>query len=239
VADVRRVVAAASASSGRVDVLVNNAGIMLVTPTTEPFDIAVDRFDRIVATNLRGAYLFGRAVIPSMVAHGRGHIVNVATDHIHTCGWPDEVSHADAAACPWSDGRRRPGAVGMDAYDASKWALNGLTQEWAKSLRSHGVRVNSICLGATDSLMLRSYTGYDDNTNPPPADVLARWQDPDIVASVLLELILEGPNGRSGDNVGLWRGHPTVLPPPSPILDIPPGFDLAGARSVRTKPRVR
>jgi NAD(P)-dependent dehydrogenase (short-subunit alcohol dehydrogenase family) len=235
--EVLRVVDAARGRTGRVEILVSNAGIVCPTPVSEPFDVAVGRFDETVATNLRGPYLFGRAVIPVMVAQGGGNIVNVATDHIHTCGWPDEVSHADADDCPWSAGRRRPGAVGMDAYDASKWGLNGLTQDWAKSLRSHGIRVNNLCLGATDSHMLRTHAGFAGD-DPPPAELLAMWMDADTVAGVVLELILEGPAGRSGDNIGLWRGHPTVLPPPSPLLDLPPDYDPAEARRARSNKAV-
>jgi 3-oxoacyl-[acyl-carrier protein] reductase len=216
----------------RIDVLVNNAGIVELTPVALDPEVAVERFDRIVRTNLRGAYLFGRFVIPVMVARRAGHIVNVATDHIHHCGWPEVVGHDDAPDCPWNDIRRRPGAIGMDAYDASKWALNGLTQDWAKSLRAHGVRVNNLCLGSTDSHMLRSHSGFAGGEEPP-AEVLAQWQDPAQVAGVLVELICEGPDGRTGDNIGLWRGHPTVLRAPSPVLGLPVDYDPAEASSNR------
>ena len=221
--DVRRVVDDVVRRNGTIDVLVNNAGVVRLTDPTDPWAKALDDYDYLVDTNFKGVFLFGRAVIPIMVAQGAGDIVNIATDHIHTCGWPDAVDHGDASGCPWAAGRRSPGWVGLDLYDASKWALNGLTQGWAKSLRAHGVRVNSLCMGATDSHMQRSFFGYgDDETSAPPPEVLAKWMDPARVAEVLIELIEEGPQGRSGDNVGLWIGHPTLLPAPSQVLNVDP-----------------
>jgi len=98
----------------------------------------------------------------------------------------------------------------MDLYNATKWALNGLTFDWAKSLRRHGVRVNNLCMGATDTEMLRGWIGDD----PDPA-YLATWMSTDDVGQVVLALIDEGPDGRTGDNIALWAGHPTVLPPPT------------------------
>jgi NAD(P)-dependent dehydrogenase (short-subunit alcohol dehydrogenase family) len=207
---------------GTVDVLVSNAGVVRATEPTDDWEKALDDYDAVIGTNLKGTYLFGRAVAPLMAEQGSGNIINIATDHTHTCGWPDPVDHADSASCPWAGERRRPGFVGMDLYDASKWGLNGLTQNWARSLRQHGVRVNNICMGATDSHMMRAYFGVPEGEEPPP-EVLAKWMSADDVARVLIELIEEGPEGRSGDNIGLWIGHPTTLPPPSPLLNIEPG----------------
>jgi NAD(P)-dependent dehydrogenase (short-subunit alcohol dehydrogenase family) len=221
--DVRRVVETVLDRPGTVDILVNNAGVVRMTDPTDALEKTIVDFDDVVGTNLKGALLFGRAVVPVMVGQGGGDIINIATDHIHTCGWPDPVDHSDARTCPWSSERRWPGWVGLDLYDAAKWALNGLTQSWAKSLRRHGVRVNNLCMGATDSHMQRSFFGYDD-LNPPPAEVLAKWMNPVEVAQVLIELIEEGPQGRSGDNVGLWMGHRTVLPAASAILNVPLDF---------------
>ena len=152
-----------------------------LTDPSDAWDKALEDFDYVVGTNLKGVFLCGRAVAPLMVARGEGHIVNIATDHIYTCGWPEPVDHTEAQACPWRHERRRPGWVGLDVYDASKWALNGLTQAWAKSLRQHGIRVNNLCMGATDSHMQRSFLGFDNEE--PPAELLAKWMDPARVSS--------------------------------------------------------
>jgi 3-oxoacyl-[acyl-carrier protein] reductase len=221
--DVRRLVDGVVARESTIDVLISNAGVVRATEPTDPWDQALDDYEAVIGTNLKGVYLAGRAVAPIMAEQGSGNIVNISTDHVHTCGWPDAVDHDDAHGCPWASERRRPGWVGMDLYDASKWGLNGFTQNWARSLRQHGVRVNAICLGATDSYMMRTYAGFGyDEDNQPPAELLAKWMSPEAVAQVVIDLIGEGPDGRSGDNIGLWVGHPTTLPAPSPILDVPP-----------------
>jgi len=203
--DVRRFVDGAARRLGGIDMVVNNAGVCLPTsPAGDPWDKAVTDYDLTVGANLRGAYLVGRAAIPYLIRQG-GHIVNVTTDHIHTCGWPVALDHADAPACPWAATPRPPGGgPAFDVYDASKWAINGLTHAWATALRPHGIRVNSFGMGATDTPMYRGFLGG----RPPAPGVM----DPANVASVLLDLLAEGPEGRTGASVQLWVGHPCVLP---------------------------
>lgn len=176
-----------------VDILINNAGEVWPTGPLDPWDKALHDFDRLVGSNLRGAYLFGRAVAPRMAAAGGGNIINMSTDHVKP-----------APETGWHHGH---GA--MDLYNATKWALNGLTFDWAKALRPHGIRVNNLCMGATDTEMLRGWIGRE-----PDPDYVATWMSPEALARVALDLIAEGPSGRTGDNIGLWAGHPTVLPPP-------------------------
>jgi len=184
---VRDVVAAV----GSVHVLVNNAGEVWPTGPLDPWEQALQDYDRLIGSNLRGAFLFGRAVAPIMAANGGGNIINVSSDHIA----PDPQTG-------WHHGH---GA--MDLYNASKWALNGLTFDWAKALRTQNIRVNNLCMGATDTEMLRAWIGKE-----PDPDYLATWMTPAGIAQVVLDLIAEGPTGRTGDNIGLWAGHPTVLP---------------------------
>jgi hypothetical protein len=66
------------------------------------------------------------------------------------------------------------------------------------------VRVNAICMGATDSLMLRSF----HNHAPPPEEV-ERWMKPADIARLMIDLIRDG---RSGDYIGAAMGHPITLP---------------------------
>lgn len=191
-ADVRRVVDEALALGQGIGVLVNNAGVFAHTHPGEPLEKAVADFDRLMATNLRGAFLCGRAVAEAMMRSDRGgDIVNVSTDHV----------------CP-PPGRPTGGGARMDVYDASKWALRGLTEAWSRALRKHHVRVNELCMGATDTAMLRSLYPGD-----PPAEDVATWMRPEGVAALLLELLREGPDGRNGEQVGIWVGHEIALPP--------------------------
>ena len=97
----------------------------------------------------------------------------------------------------------------MDLYDAAKWGINGLTFAWCQALKAHRIRVNAFCMGATDSHMLRGFHNFD----PPPEEV-AQWMKAEDIAQVMIELIAEGPEGRTGENIGFAMGHPVVLPPP-------------------------
>lgn len=204
--DVRRVVEATKRAFGRIDVLVNNAGVWAASLPTDDLAKTIRDYDLLVGTNLKGSFLFGRAVIPGMIAQGGGDIVNVCTDHVQTCGSPFELSHDDAPGCPWAGQPPRPtgGGPGMDLYDASKWGQLGLTFAWSQALAAHRVRVNALCMGATDSFMLRGFHGHA----PPPEEV-ARWMKPADIARLMLDLLRDG---RTGDYVGAAVGHPIVLP---------------------------
>jgi len=177
---------------GGLDIVVNNAGVWRATnPCTDQWDQAVEQFELIHGTNLKGVFLVGRATIPHLVARGGGHIVNIATDHI----------------CP-PPGYATGGGTRMDIYDSSKWGINGLTQSWAKFLRSSGIRVNALCMDATDSEMVRYAAG--PSLTP---ERIATFMVPAQIADLTLELIAEGPDGRTGENIGIWLDHPVELPP--------------------------
>jgi len=196
---------------GRIDVLVSNAGVWAASEASDPIDKTLRDAASLVGTNLKGVFLCGRAVIPAMIRQGGGHIININTDHLHTCGSPYEEPHDDAPNCPFLDIAPRPtgGGPAMDLYDAAKWGINGLTFGWCQALKPHNIRVNALCMGATDSYMLRSFHNFD----PPPEEV-ASWMKAEDIARVMIELIAEGPQGRTGENIGFAMGHPVVLPPP-------------------------
>ncbi len=194
---VRRFVDAAAAHFGGLDIVVANAGVWQRTSAlTDSYEESVEIWDRVHSTNLRGVFLTGRAAIPHLVARGGGHIVNIATDHI----------------CP-PPGYATGGGTMMDVYDSSKFGINGLTQSWSKLLRSKNIRVNALCMDATDSEMVRQAVG--DRITPALA---ATWMRPEQMGQLVLDLIAEGPDGRTGENIGAWLGHPVVLPPVAEVL---------------------
>jgi NAD(P)-dependent dehydrogenase (short-subunit alcohol dehydrogenase family) len=205
--EVAAFVSLAVAELGGLDLVVNNAGVVRATsPTTDSLEQAVEDFRWMVDVNLGGTYLVGRAAIPHIIAAGTGDIVNVTTDHIHTCGYPIALDHADAPDCPWAGAPRPPlGGPVFDVYDSSKWGIKGLTLTWSRALAPHGVRVNAFGMGATNTPMYRSHLG----ANPVPPTTM----QPEQVAAVLVDLLAEGPGGRTGDSIELWVGHPCVLPP--------------------------
>ena len=209
-AAVRAFVDQAAERLGGIDIVVNNAGVVRQTsPTQDDFDKAVEDYDAVVGVNLRGAYLLGRAAIPHLIRDG-GDLVNITTDHVHTCGYPEAIDHAHAADCRWSETRRAAvGNATFDVYDASKWGVKGLTTVWALALAEHGVRVNSFGMGATETPMILAH--LERKGVPRPSNLLSAER----VAQVLVDLIAEGPPGRSGDSVQLWPDHPCVLPPVS------------------------
>ncbi len=177
-----------------------------------------------VGTNLKGEYLMGRAVIAEMLKQGRGgEIVNVATDHMVTCGSPFEIC-PKLETCPWADSPRPTGGGEvMDIYDASKWALNGFLFGWAKALRPHGIRVNGMCMGATDSWMIRDFFGFPQTRGeetPEQMEEVATWMAKEDTAQVVMNLLKEGPEGRTAQNINLCVGRPTKLEPPLPNVYI-------------------
>lgn len=192
-ADIRRLVDAALASFGRIDTLVNNAGRWRRTLVEDAWEKALADWDYIMDTNLRGLLLLSRACVPHIVAAGGGDIVHVSTYYVLPAKSPGTNSPE------------------TDLYNASKWALNGFTEAWARVLAPKRVRVNALCMGATDTAMLRGLWEGD-----PPADFAATWMKPAQIARQLVELLAEGPSGRTGQNVGAWVGEPVVLGPPYP-----------------------
>jgi NAD(P)-dependent dehydrogenase (short-subunit alcohol dehydrogenase family) len=205
-ADVLRVVEATLNALGRIDVLVNNAGVWGASLPTDDLDKTERDYATLIDTNLKGVFMFGRAVIPHMIAQRAGDIVNICTDHVQTCGAPWQLGHDDAPSCPWAGRPPRPtgGGPSMDLYDAGKWAQLGLTFAWSQALQTHGIRVNALCMGATDTQMLRSFHGFE-----PPAEEVARWMKAQDVAQLMVDLINDG---RTGDYIGVAVGHPMVLP---------------------------
>jgi NAD(P)-dependent dehydrogenase (short-subunit alcohol dehydrogenase family) len=108
---------------GRLDVLVNNAGIGWSGGPLHT--MPPEKWDPVLNTNLRGVFYTIRAFVPLMISGGGGDIINIS-------------SIAGKNALP-------NGA----AYSASKWGLNGLTYSVAEELRGHNIRVAVICPGST------------------------------------------------------------------------------------------
>ncbi|MGB8582466.1 MAG: SDR family NAD(P)-dependent oxidoreductase [Candidatus Sulfotelmatobacter sp.] len=131
-------------SFGRVDVLVNNAGIGGFGGPLH--QLAPDAWDQILNANLRGVYYAIRALAPIMIRARSGHIINIS-------------SLAGKNALP-------NGA----AYCASKWGLNGLSYSVAEELRVHNIRVSVICPGSTNT-ELSPHEGKDPKKMLQPEDV--------------------------------------------------------------------
>ena len=221
---VRKFVDQVAAQFGGVDILINNAGQCWVSLVDDDLDKVEKDWEGMVGTNLRGEYLMGRAVIPLMLKAGRGgEIVNIGTDHGVTCGSPRELCPR-LDTCPWAASPRPTGgSLVFDVYDSSKYGTYALTYAWAKALRDKNIRVNGMAMGATDTSMLRNFLG--DAITP---ELAASWMRPEDSAQVVVDIIKEGPNGRTGEMINLCHGRPTVLEPERPPIYVTPesiGYD--------------
>ena len=125
-ADVARVGEAAMSRWGAVDVLVNNAGVELKCPLDET---AEEEWDRVLAVNLKSAFLMSKAVMPIMKAQRRGTVVMNSS-----------VGNYIAA-------------VNSSAYGASKAGMMALVRGMALEMAPYGVRVNAVCPGVIDTPM--------------------------------------------------------------------------------------
>lgn len=163
-ADVQAAVAQAVARFGRIDVLVNNAGIVHAAPL---LDLAEEDFDRVLAVNLKGYFLFGQAVARHMVdAHIAGAIVNMSSVNA-VLAIADQVP-----------------------YVVSKGAVNQLTRVMALSLAAHGIRVNGIGPGTISTeLARRAVLGSEAARRKVLSRTpLGRMGEPDEVARVAVFL---------------------------------------------------
>lgn len=126
---------------GGIDVLVNNAAILLLKPFDE---IQPDEFMRIVQVNQLGPFLGIQSVLPAMKEGGGGSIVNIVS----------------------TDGLK--GMNGVAAYASSKWGLRGLTKSAAIELGRYAIRVNSVCPEAGNPNMSAPFfPGAPDLTDVP------------------------------------------------------------------------
>jgi NAD(P)-dependent dehydrogenase (short-subunit alcohol dehydrogenase family) len=142
-ADVRRLVDAATQSFGRIDVLVNNAGVL--GPRVEISEYPEDEWRRVIDANLTGPFLVSKAVVPHMPEGGS--IVNV-------------VSGVSV------EGRPKWGA-----YSVSKFGVEGLTQILASELEERGVRVNAVDPGGMRTEMrAAAYPEEDPTTRITPEE---------------------------------------------------------------------
>jgi 2-hydroxycyclohexanecarboxyl-CoA dehydrogenase len=129
-AEVDAALAATEAAFGTVDVLVNNAGWDVFKPfaKTEPA-----QWSKLIAVNLVGALHMHHAVLPGMVARRRGRIVNVASD------------------------AARVGSSGEAVYAACKGGLVAFSKTIAREHARHGITVNVVCPGPTDTALFADY----------------------------------------------------------------------------------
>ena len=131
---------------GRIDTLVNNAGVFIAKPFT---DYTLDEYATAIAVNLAGFFHITQRAIPQMVAQGSGHVVNITASL---------VDHADS---------RSPSALAA----VTKGGLDAVTRSLATEYASRGVRVNAVAPGVIRT-QSTSYEGLADRRIGEIGDVV-------------------------------------------------------------------
>jgi NAD(P)-dependent dehydrogenase (short-subunit alcohol dehydrogenase family) len=144
-AAISRAVEQSLTHTGKLDVIVNNAGVDVTLPVDE---LKIEDWDRVIATNLRAPFLMAKAAIPIMKRQRHGYIVNI-------------VSTAAKRAWP-----------NASAYHASKWGLLGLSHALHSELRPHQIKVTAvICGGMKTPFLLDRFPDIDVTTLQDPENV--------------------------------------------------------------------
>ena len=158
--DVASMIASIEDALGPVDILVNNAGIVSHQSLGE---IAEEDWDRLLAVNLKSAFLLSQSVLPQMRDKGWGRIINISSVAAQT------------------------GGITGPHYAASKAGLLGLTHSYARHLFKTGITVNAIAPALVETDMVTA-----DLKASPEAIPVGRFGTPDEVAAVAVLLAQNG-----------------------------------------------
>ena len=164
--EINGVAEAAIAEFGGVDILVNNAAIIHPQIPVSKFDPQL--FRDVLNVNLTGAFLITKALLPGMMDRGYGKIINIS-----------------------SIGGRK-GAAGRSAYRITKSGLISFTESLAAEVKQHGIDVNAICPGGTDT------EGYRDAFNTTGRTENPNLMDPDEIAQVAVFLASDASSAVTG-----------------------------------------
>jgi NAD(P)-dependent dehydrogenase (short-subunit alcohol dehydrogenase family) len=184
--EVGRTVDAVLARYGRIDLLVNNAGICWTGPA---LDMPLKTFRAMLRVNVEGVFIASRAVLPHMIARRSGAVVNLAS-------WAGKTGNAYFAG-----------------YSASKFAVIGLTQALAREMAPHGIRVNAICPGIVVDTAMRAALeaqqrqyGLPQTSERENLVPLGRVSVPDDVARVAAFLASDEAAYMTGESINLSGG---------------------------------
>ncbi len=174
----RDVVAFATKTFGSVDVLYNNAGVMLGdddNPVTTPMSV----YDKTMDINVKGVLLGCKFAIPQMLEQGKGTIVNVASF----------VAHMGAA-------------TPQIAYTASKGAVLAMTREIAVIYARQGIRANALCPGPVMTPLLAAFLNDDAKRNRRVVHIpMGRFGEPEEIANGALFLASDESSWMTGQSL--------------------------------------
>ena len=173
--------AAAVERFGRIDVLVNNAGILRMTRAG---DVSPEEWHLVIDANLTGSFLCARAAYPALRATGRGRIVNVASMAGRATSTLGGVHYTTAKA----------GVLGLTRHLAREWAIDGIT-------------VNAISPGMVDTPMVRGSIDEARMARVLASIPLGRLAEPAEIASLVTFLASDEAAYITGANVDIHGGE--------------------------------
>lgn len=153
---VRAMVTDVLSSFGKIDILINNAGIGMRKPFV---DTPIEVMEALMRTNYLGAVYCTREALPSMIARGSGHIVNI------------------------SSAAGKIGTVNLAGYCASKFAMNGLSESLYYELKPLGIDVSVICPGPVRTDFNKSFADI------PPKSPASLVVGPEFVSAAVIKAI--------------------------------------------------
>ncbi|NLE76297.1 MAG: SDR family oxidoreductase [Chloroflexi bacterium] len=163
---------------GRMDVLVNNAARLPLKYFT---DMTMDDWDRTLNINLRVPVLTSMLFLPTMLAQGEGHIINV------------------------SSGAAVKGFLKETDYCASKFALEGFTKSLAMELHDHNIAVNAVTPGGKrGGVRIKPTSVTQAQFDALPPEEKAKWGDPIDLCESFVWLALHGSKDLTGKRVYAW-----------------------------------
>lgn len=181
-AQLRSLVDAAVAWGGRLDIVVNNAGVSLITSAFQDEAEFEDNWARTLDVNLTSHARLVRLALPHLIESGAGRVVNIASTESIVA------------------------TAGLSAYAASKAGVTGLTRSLAVELGRHGVTVNCICPGPIDTGMTASIPDDAKATYARRRVPLRRYGQPEEVAHMTLNLCLPASSFVNGATIPVDGG---------------------------------
>jgi D-threitol dehydrogenase (NAD+) len=182
-AAVKQVVADAVAKTGRIDILLNNAGVGLLAKAE---DMSAEMWDTTMAINLRGPFLYAREVGKHMLGRGYGRIVNMAS---------------------------QAARVGLDqhiAYCASKAALLGMTNVLALEWSGKGITANCISPTVVETDLARRAWAGEVGENFKKKIPTGRFAQPEEIAHTALYLVSGAAGMLSGADIAVDGGYTVI-----------------------------
>jgi 3-oxoacyl-[acyl-carrier protein] reductase len=156
---------------GRIDTLVNNAGVSILgmqDSRKELHEVTEEEWDTVLEVNLKGVFLFTNATLPVLYDQGHGNVINI------------------------SSGLGRNAIDGAGAYVSSKWGLEGLTRVTALEGEDHGVNANALDPGGMVNTNIWAHL---------PAEDRKSILQPDVMDDAAVLLAAQGPDGVTGESM--------------------------------------